>query len=263
MSPLTITVWPAGLGYYFFSKDGKCLRALGWAYLIMLAALILLKSRVYYLMPAYPMLVAAGAVVLQRLFDRGHSWRRALSAYAVLMVATGVLIAPLAFPILPEETYLWYTTALHMRQPAIENRKTGPLPQFFADMHGWEEMAAVAARVYNGLPAAERPKTAIFGENYGDAGAVDLFGPSYGLPRAISGHQNYYFWGPRKYTGEIVIWLGGSVTRERLLQFFQSAEPVAEVHNRYAMPYENFPVYLCRGFKGDLRQSWPRFKAWR
>jgi hypothetical protein len=129
-------------------------------------------------------------------------------------------------------------------------------------MHGWEEMVAVAGRVYNSLPPADRPKTAIFGENYGEAGAVDLFGPKYDLPPAISGRQNYFFWGPRGYAGEIVIWLGGTVTRDRLLQMFQSAEVVAEVRNPYAMPYENFPVYLCRGFKGDLLQSWPRFKAW-
>ncbi len=263
LSPLTCPIWLAGLGYYFFSRDGKRYRALGWAYLIMLATLIVLNSRVYYLMPAYPMLLAAGAVLLQQLFDRGRYWRWALAAYAMLIVATGALVAPLAMPILPEATYIRYATALHLQQPAIENRKTGPLPQFFADMHGWEEMAAVAARVYNGLTPAEQVKTAIFGENYGVAGAIDLFGPRYGLPKAISGHQNYFFWGPRDYSGEIVIWLGGSVTPERLTRMFQSAEPVAQVYNQYAMPSENFPVYLCRGFKGDLRESWPRFKSWR
>ncbi len=95
--------------------------------------------------------------------------------------------------------------ALHFQQPAIENRKLGPLPQAYADQFGWEEMVATVAGAYNGLPANLRAKTAIFAQNYGQAGAIDFFGPKYGLPKAISGHQNYFFWGPRDFTGESFI----------------------------------------------------------
>ncbi len=263
MGPLAGPIWLAGLGYYFLSRDGRRFRALGWAYLIMLATLVVLKSRVYYLFPAYPMLLAAGSVVFQRLFDRGPRWQWALGAYAALMLVSGALLAPMGMPVLPEETFIRYTTALGIQQPAIENRKTGPLPQFFADMHGWEEMAEVAARVYNGLSPGEKAKAAIFCGNYGEAGAIDMFGPRYGLPRAISGHQNYFFWGTRNYTGEIVIWLDGNASPEKLSRMFQSVAPVAEVRNAYAMPYENFSIYLCRRFKGDLSESWARFKSWR
>ena len=100
-------------------------------------------------------------------------------------------------PLLPPETYIRYVKATHLEQPRIENHKLGPLPQLFADQFGWEEMAAAVARIYHGLPADIRPRTAIFGQNYGQAGAIDLFGPKYGLPPAISGHQNYFLWGPR------------------------------------------------------------------
>ena len=95
------------------------------------------------------------------------------------------------------------------RPPAIETHKLGPLPQIFADQFGWEEMTATVARVYNSLPPEVRAKTAIFGQNYGQAGAIDLFGPKYGLPPAISGHQSYFLWGPRGYTGESVIVMAG------------------------------------------------------
>jgi hypothetical protein len=104
--------------------------------------------------------------------------------------------------LLSVKTYVRYSKALHFQQPAIENRKLGPLPQIYADQFGWEEMVATVARVYNALSADDRAKTAIFAQNYGQAGAIDFFGPKFGLPKAISGHQNYFFWGPREFTDE-------------------------------------------------------------
>src|SRR5205085_6289410 len=118
-------------------------------------------------------------------------------AWPTSLVATGAILAPIAIPLLPPETYIQYTKALHLDQPKIETHRLGPLPQIFADQFGWDEMAAIVARVYNSLPPDVRAKTAIFGQNYGQAGAIDFFGPKYGLPKAISGHQSYFLWGFR------------------------------------------------------------------
>ena len=121
-------------------------------------------------------------------------------------------------------------------------------------------MAATVARVYNNLPAEVRPKTAIFGQNYGQAGAIDLFGPKYGLPPAISGHQTYFLWGPRGYTGESMIVMDDR--QERLEQVFTSVQKVASVYHPYSMPYEHFDVFYCRGLKSPLKEVWPQVKNW-
>jgi hypothetical protein len=127
-------------------------------------------------------------------------------------------------------------------------------------MFGWEDTAVEVARIYNSLPPDVRPKTAIFSNTYGQAGAIDLFGQKFGLPAAISNHQTYFLWGPRDYTGESVIVLG--VRRQELEQFFSSIEPVGQVGHPYSMPNEHFTIYYCRQPKIPLQQLWPTIKKW-
>jgi len=258
MHPLNLPLWLAGLWFCFFAEPGKRFRALGWAWVFTAAVIVALSPRVYYLYPAFPILFAAGAVLWEVWLSRRPAWQKL--AWPALMAATGALLAPIAIPVLPPETYIRYTRALHLAQPRIENHRLGPLPQLFADQFGWEQMAATVARVYHTLPPEVRPKTAIFGQNYGQAGAIDLFGPRYGLPPAISGHQNYFLWGPRGYTGESVIVLDGRL--EDLETRFAQVEKVARVEHPYSMPYEHFDVFYCRGLKAPLSEIWPQVKRW-
>ena len=254
---LSLPIWLGGLWFYFFSRAGKPFAALGWAWIFTAAVIVTMSPRVYYLFPAYPALFAAGGVVWEMWWARRG---RMKLVYPAMMIVTGAAFSPLAIPVLPPETYIRYTEALHVRPPAIETHKLGPLPQIFADQFGWEEMTAAVAKVYQGLPPEVRARTAIFGQNYGQAGAIDLFGPKYGLPSAISGFQNYFFWGPRNYTGESVIVMAGQ--QEELEQSFASVEKVASVGHPYAMPYEHFDIFYCRGLKQPLQKVWPRVKRW-
>lgn len=259
MHPLTLPLWLAGLWFYFFSTEGRQFRALGWAWIFTAAVIVTLSPRVYYLYPAFPLLFAAGAVIWEARLNRPQPlWRKL--AWPALLISTAAVFAPLAIPMLPPETYIRYTKALHLTPPPIETYKLGPLPQIFADEFGWEEMAATVARVYNNLPPEVRAKTAIFGQNYGQAGAIDLFGPKYGLPPAISGHQNYFLWGPRGYTGESVIVMDDR--QDRLEQLFTSVQKVASVYHPYSMPQEHFDVFYCRGLKRPLNEIWPQLKNW-
>jgi len=121
-------------------------------------------------------------------------------------------------------------------------------------------MTAVVAHAFNSLPPDVRAKTAIFGQNYGQAGAIDLFGPKYGLPPAISAHQTYFLWGPRGYTGESMIVMDDH--QQRLERYFASVEKVGSVYHPYSMPYEHFDVFYCRGLKQNLQEVWPRLKNW-
>jgi 4-amino-4-deoxy-L-arabinose transferase-like glycosyltransferase len=258
MNPLTLPVWLAGLWFFFGTKTGRLFRALGWAWIFTALVIVTVSPRVYYLYPAFPLLFGAGAALWDQWLERGNTWLKL--AWAAAMIATGALIAPMAIPVLPPETYLRYTEALHLRQPAIETHKLGPLPQIFADQFGWREMAAAVAQVYNSLPVDVRSKTAIFGQNYGEAGAIDFFGPQYGLPPAISGHQSYFLWGPRQYTGESMIVMADR--QDVLERFFASVQKVGRVEHPYSMPYEHFDVFYCRGLKQPLRDLWPRLKNW-
>jgi len=259
MLPLSVPIWLAGLWHYLFTKEGKPFRALGWAWLLTMAIILILNPRIYYLWPAFPILFAAGGVRCEIWLSQPRlEWLKV--AYPALMVVLAVVIAPIAIPVLPVETYIRYTEAMHLQQPRVETHRLGPLPQIFADQFGWEEMAATVARVYNNLPPDVRPKTAIFGQNYGQAGAIDFFGPKYGLPKAISGHQNYFFWGPRDYTGESMIVMADR--QETLEKEFDHVEKVARVEHPYSMPYEHFDMFYCRGLKQPLRELWPKLKNW-
>src|SRR5262249_35059983 len=150
---------------------GKQFRVLGWAWVFTAATIMALSPRIYYLFPAFPLLFAAGGVMWETWLSRpGIRW--GMVAYPAALVAAGAALAPLAIPTLPPEFYIRYVKGLGLEQPRIENHELGPLPQIFADQFGWEEMTATVARVYHSLPPDVRADTAIFGQNYGQAGAI-------------------------------------------------------------------------------------------
>ena len=259
MLPMSAPVWVAGLWYFFFRREGKPFRALGWAWLAAAALILALNPRIYYLFPAFPLLFAGGSVLWERwLAGARVQWVK--PAYVALIVLMAAVLAPTMVPLLPVDTYIRYSIATHLAPPRIETHQLGPLPQLFADQFGWDEMVATVAGVYNGLPADVRASTAIFAQNYSQAGAVDLFGPRYGLPKAISGHQSYYFWGPRGYTGESMIVMQGR--QEELEKLFQVVRRVARVEHPYSMPHNHFDVFYCRGLRLPLKEYWPKVKSW-
>jgi hypothetical protein len=177
---------------------------------------------------------------------------------AVLL--TGVVLAPLTAPLLAIETYVRYRNLLGLEPIRAENQRTGALPQYFADEFGWEEMTREVARVYHGLPPDQRASTAIFANSYGQAGAIDFFGPKYGLPKAISNHQSYWLWGPREYTGDTVIVLGSDGSGDR--EHFNRVEVVGRAQHPYSRLDERFDIFLCSGLTSDLRTFWPQIKNW-
>jgi hypothetical protein len=257
--PLTLPIWLAGLWYFFFTEAGKAFRALGWAWLFTAAVIAALSPRIYYLYPAMPLLFAAGGVAWEGWLTQPR-YTIPKFAYAGVMLLCGAILAPLAVPVLPVETYIRYTKALHLQQPRIEMQKLGPLPQIYADQFGWPEMVATIARVYDALPKDVRAHTAIFGQNYGQAGAIDHFGPQYGLPPALSGHQNYFLWGPRAYTGESLIVLDDNL--ETLEKLCTHVNKVAHFEHPYSMPHQHFDIFYCHGLRQPLKKLWPQVKDW-
>jgi hypothetical protein len=256
MLPLSLPIWLGGLWFLFAAKEGKSYRLLGWTCVVTFAVIYALNPRVYYLWPAFPILFAAGSVLWERWLTRTSvRW-----SYVGLMAAMSALLAPLMLPVLPVETYIRYAKALHLDSPPIEKWQLGPLPQIYASQFGWEEMVATVASVYQTVPPEDRAKTAIFAQNFGQAGAIDLFGKKYGLPDALSGHQNYFLWGPRGYTGESMIVIQGR--QEKLEKLYAFVEKRGHVSHPYSMPREHGDVFYCRGLKVPLAQAWPSVKNW-
>ena len=261
MQPPTLPLWLAGLGCYLFAREGRPYRALGWIYVVLFVLFAALNSKFYFLAPAYPMLFAAGSVAIERFFGRHRRWRWSLPAYAAVLAISGMLVAPITvLPVLPVETLVRITGAFGGDAGIeVETREIAELPQNFADRFGWEDMTETVARVHNRLPPEERSVACVLTGNYGEAGAIDFFGANHGLPKAISGHNSYYLWGPRGCSGETVVSVG--VPRERLEEVFGRIEQTDTVRCRYCMPDEDeLPVYVCRNPKLPFEEAWPRFK---
>ena len=264
MNPVSFPFWFGGLLYLLFSRE---YRALGWTFVITIAFFMITHGKDYYAAPAYVLVLAAGAVAAERLvanlgFTRGRLQAVLRAACFVWLVLGVGPLLPLVLPVLPIETFLRYQSHLPFEVAKTEQSFVGEtLPQYYADEFPWPGMVEAVARVYHSLTPEEQQRTAIFGNNYGQAAAIDFFGPQYGLPKAISGHQNYFLWGPRNYTGDIVIVLGDDEASAR--KHFDSVTVAATLNNPYAYRYENRPILLCRGLKWPLQTEWPRIKRWR
>jgi 4-amino-4-deoxy-L-arabinose transferase-like glycosyltransferase len=256
MLPFTAPVWISGLYFYLWSPGGRLLRALGILYLSVFALLAIdTTSRSGYLAASYAMLLAAGGVQVESMLSRG-----ARVPVLAFLAITGTLIAPQGMPILPEPTYLRYSAALGGKPNTEERKAVGLLSQFYADREGWDDIVGGIARVYHSLLPDERRIAGIFVSNYGEAGAVDVLGPAYGLPRATSGHNNYWLWGPGPYSGQVMI-IFSPTTKERLQSRFANVEEAFTIDCGLCMPYENHrPVFICRGPKQSWVRSWPALK---
>lgn len=255
IGPLASLVWLAGLWAGMVRPDLKVARAFPIAWLILFAVFDASHGKAYYPSSIYPTLLALGAVWIEGRI--GNATARA--AVLGLAVACGLLVAPLTLPILPVETFLRYQQVVGLAPASGEHQKLGALPQYYADMFGWPEMAQKVAAVYWSLPPQERAKAAFWGNNYGEAAAIDTFGAQLGLPAALSGHNNYWLWGPRGHDGSVLIIIGGS--RKHYAELFRSFAVAGRIDAPYAMPYEtDKPIYVLRGLKIPMKDLWTQAK---
>lgn len=257
LDPLAFPVWLGGLIWLLVTPGGKRFRFLAFAYFVVMAVVMAFGEKTYYPLPAYPMIIAAGGVAFERIGGPGgRLFRKVVPS---LVVAGGLAGLPLAVPVLPLQMLLSYSQALPFTQVKTERDSTAQLSQLYGDMLPWQNISARVAAVYHALPAAERSNCAILGGNYGEAGAIDYYGPSLGLPRAISGHNSYFDWGPRNYTGACVIIFGERAAQ--YTQYFGDVHLVDTIFNSDAMPAEQaVQVFVCRKPIAPLSEIWPHFR---
>src|ERR1700744_213745 len=254
--PFTAPIWISGLIAFFVSARLKPYRALGWSYLISYTVFFALHGKNYYLAPIYPMLLAAGAVTIETALSRPRlTWMRP-AVVSVLLVG-GIFLVPVVVPVFSPNVFIAYMKRLPFKLPVMEYAHArAVLPQWYADQFGWNEIVAETALAYDRLRPTERGAWGIFAQDYGPAGAIDFLGRRYGLPRALSGHQTWFLWGPRGYSGNCMIVLDDR--KEVLEKYWRHVEYVGtSADNPYARE-KRIDVFICRGSKfGTLAQVWP------
>lgn len=239
---VTVPLMLMGLWFYFFYRDGRRFRLLGWTFVISFALFAVARSRSYYTAPLYPMLVAAGSVFLaSAISDLRPVWSRLL--YGVqwaAIVAGGVLFALLVMPLPPIGSHLWQITS--------------KLHDQFREEIGWPELAHSVADVYNSLPEQERERTGILTGNYGEAGALNLYGPALGLPRAMSLTNSFWYRGYDPRLPDTVILTGFNLSEAQKL--FDSCIVAAQNTNPFSVDNEESryhpDILLCH----NLRMPW-------
>jgi dolichyl-phosphate-mannose-protein mannosyltransferase len=257
-NPFTLPIWLIGLLALLLARRLQPYRCLAIAYLTDLAIFLAQSAKPYYLAPAYPMLLAAGAIAVEG-FAQRRAPRLIPAVAAVWLLCGGIAVAPLTVPLLSPAGFARYAQITGAQPPREERNAIADMPQYFADRFGWPNMVATIARVYHALPPDEQSQAAILTSNYGEAGAVDFFGREHGLPHAISGHNNYWFWGPGTASGSIVITVG--FPRADLEKYCSSVEQADIVISEHAMPFEtNLPIYVCRNLRVPMGQAWARLK---
>jgi hypothetical protein len=244
-NPFTVLLWVAGLFYFLVARDGKRYRPIGWMFVVPLALFVIAKGRGYYMAPAYPMLLAAGAVLEERMVAALTAGRaRLLRGHTCGALALGgVLAIAVVLPIAPVNSSWW----------KVANR----VNEDFREEIGWPELVETIAGIRASLPAEERAHVGILAGNYGEAGAIDLYGPAHGLPKAISGVNSYWARGYGDPLPQTLIVIG--LSREFLERNFESCVLAGHVVNRYGVQNEETTrhpdLFVCRG----LRQPWPAF----
>jgi hypothetical protein len=246
----------AGLGYLLLNKSARTYRVAGWTCVFAFLILLLLQGKAYYIGPIYPTLFAAGAVALERV---GGRLRQTGTLLTVLLVGGwGLIGLPFGFPLVPPSPMAKYAAALGIKAATTTNRGTSlPLPQDYADMLGWEEQVSAVSGVYESVPQDQRAEAVLVARNYGEAGALEFFGPRHGLPQRVLLPGNYLIWPPPDRLPDVAITLGFSATE--LSHFFRSVKPVSTFDHPWMVDEErNVPICIAQGPYGNLDDAWPR-----
>jgi dolichyl-phosphate-mannose-protein mannosyltransferase len=259
MNPFNLPLVLAGLVWLLAAAGARRVRAIGLGFVAIFVLLFAMKAKHYYLAPAYPAVLAAGAVAVESFARASRRW--IVPAYATVMLASGAAFAPLVVPMLAPESFVRYAKALGIHEPQSERHRRAKLPQTFADMFGWEELAAQVGGVYQALSPAERAHCFIFASNYGEAAALEWYGPRYGLPKVASGHNSYFLWGPPDTLAQVVITVGEDSSD--VAKSLESVERAGTFSHSWNMPYESdLPILIGRRLRMPWREIWPNTKKY-
>ncbi|HEX9253725.1 MAG TPA: glycosyltransferase family 39 protein [Ignavibacteriaceae bacterium] len=253
LNPLTVLIWLSGIIFFFFRNESKNVRALGFIWLTTFFILLINgHSKGEYMAASYQLLFAGGAVLIEKWssFNK-RSWIKYV--ITVPVIATEILLAPFARPLLSPENFLKYQSAMGLKPPSNEGHELVGLPQFYSDMFGWEDLAKNVSSVYSTLSDEQKHNTFVYCSNYGKAGAIEYYSKKYPLPKVICPHNSYWYWWPDIKSDATIIIIGGEIKDH--LQALNEVKEVGFHHTEYAMPYENnLKIFIGRGLKISLQE---------
>ena len=257
MNVVLAPLWLAGVIAPFVDRRLAPVRYIAIGFALTTTFYFLQRGTNYYLFPVYPTMFAVGAVLCER---HGVWITRAWMTAAVAMSA---VYAPVALPILAPARLQDYMASMRIRPVPIEAAGVGaPLTQSLSDQFGWRELEQQVAKAFRKLSPEEQRRAAIVASNYGQAAAIDVYGRADGLPLALSGHNQYFLWGPRGHDGSLIINIGSNPGRWKPI--CGAIEMVGMTNTPYAMPYENNrALFICRDLRMPLEELWPRLKRYR
>ena len=228
-------------------------------YLTIFLIFVFNNGKPYYMGILYPVILASGSAGIALLFQK---YLKVWVGYVLLLILLPFYLftTPFAIPILNVDAFIDYSARHGVTPKNSENSKLGLLPQFFSDRFGWEELAEQTAQVFNSIPKSEQKNVIIFGQNYGEAGAIDYYRKKYNLPTVVSGHNNYWLWQYPDFidTNTVTIVIGS--TKMDNSKYFNSVELAASHKNKYGMPFENVDIFICRRPKIKISEMWQKIK---
>jgi Dolichyl-phosphate-mannose-protein mannosyltransferase len=269
LNPLNVLVWGPGLLALLLARRHGAARFLGLGFLVLLGVDLLTHAKSYYLAPAFPPLLAAGATAWEAWLAPGSAgdersvaggaWR--LAVPGLLLAASFAVLAPLALPLRSAAGYASLQATLGIAPHALERHRLGALPQIFADQHGWPELAQAVHEAWLMLPAPERARAVVFAQNYGEASAIELYGAPLGVPPVVSGHNQWFLWGP-PFEPEVSLVV--SDRDEDCGGFWRSRELLLQLpENPLVMPYESGrSIWVCRGRLRPIGEIWPLLRRY-
>ena len=253
-------VWIAGLVHLLRARQH---RWLGLTYCLFLVAMIAMGAKDYYVAPIYPFLFAAGGVAWERRFAAATSVKKgrmlAWPTLSMVSIILSIVFLPASIPVLRPPAFLKYAKAIHLPNTDSESGTRAVLPQFYADRFGWQEEVDQISATVQHLSAADRAQAGIIADNYGEAGALEFLG--HDLPPVVSGHNNYWLWGPRGVGGKLLIVISHNPP-EHFEALCQKVQVVGAMHHPWAMPFESKPIYLlhnCRQAQSPI-ENWADYK---
>lgn len=256
INPVAAPLWIGGLIYFLSARPQRMGRVLGILAVIFIAVYVVQRSKVYYVYPIMPLLMAGGAVGLERLSARTtHKWIR--HAAAALIGASGLALLPLGAPVLPVERFIPYGQATGLVDDLkIHQQDRVDLPVHFALRFGWREMVESVSQAYESLPEEEQERSVIVTDTYAKAGAVNYYRRVFDLPEAISGHNSCRYWLPEDMQVLVVIAVG--LDEEYLKRYFRDIELFKVHHHPFAAPWETGQqIFIAR----EPKSSWGQIRS--
>ncbi len=261
-NPFSFPLWLSGIIYFFFMKEARDFRLFGIIYITSLVIFYFTNSKMYMSAALYPILFAGGGILLERtLHGRLKSWIK--FAYLSLVIAMGIISLPNGLPVFSPDGMAWYFSGQSKMMGNVsvktDNSKLEELPLYYAYRFGWEETVKKIADIYYNLTPEERAGCMLFTGDYGDAGAIDLLGKKYNLPDTVCGHLSYALWGLHDNTGKTAIVI--DIPVKQLDKMYDHVSEMARINVKYSMPWRrNLPIYICRGLKRPINETWPGLK---